>query len=122
MKTIADHLRKRRLELGLLQREVARKIGVSTATVTHWELGERQSAVRHLPAIIRFLGYSPLAEGTTLPERLLVWRQVQGVSRKRAARVLQVDESTLARWERGKGMPGPQSSRKVGEILWAKRP
>jgi DNA-binding XRE family transcriptional regulator len=36
-KTLGDHLRKRRLELGLLQREVAERLGVDETTVYNWE-------------------------------------------------------------------------------------
>jgi len=54
--TIGDHLRKRRLDLGLLQREVAERLGVNEATVTNWELNRTSPALWFLPAIVRFLG------------------------------------------------------------------
>lgn len=37
--TIGDHIRKKRMDLGLLQREVAAKIGVAESTVWNWEHG-----------------------------------------------------------------------------------
>ena len=37
LKTIGDHLRKARMDKGLLQRDIARIIGVQTDTVTNWE-------------------------------------------------------------------------------------
>jgi hypothetical protein len=37
LKTLGDHLRKRRLDLGLLQREVAKKLGVTTSCVWNSE-------------------------------------------------------------------------------------
>ena len=39
LKTIGDHIRKRRLDLGLLQKDVGRLVGVDTTTVTNWEKG-----------------------------------------------------------------------------------
>ena len=57
--TFGNHILKRRLDLGLLQREVAAEIGVSTQTLQYWEVGRHQPAVRNLPAIARFLGYVP---------------------------------------------------------------
>jgi len=37
VRTLGDELRRRRLELGLLQREVADRPGVSEASVWQWE-------------------------------------------------------------------------------------
>jgi hypothetical protein len=38
LSTLGDHLRKRRLDLGLLQREVADKLGVDEMTTCNWEI------------------------------------------------------------------------------------
>jgi transcriptional regulator with XRE-family HTH domain len=37
LRTLGDHLRKRRLDLGLLQRQVAEQLGVDKTTVYNWE-------------------------------------------------------------------------------------
>jgi len=37
--TIGDHIRKRRMDLGLLQREVAEIIGVTESSIWNWEHG-----------------------------------------------------------------------------------
>ncbi len=37
LKTIGDHLRKRRLDLNLLQKEVAQKLGVCDPSIYNWE-------------------------------------------------------------------------------------
>jgi DNA-binding XRE family transcriptional regulator len=47
----------------LSQPEAAREIGVHFTTLRGWEDGRRNPTVRHLPAVIRFLGYVPFAEG-----------------------------------------------------------
>jgi hypothetical protein len=41
LSTIGDHLRKRRLDLGLLQRQVADQLGADPCSVTNWELNRR---------------------------------------------------------------------------------
>jgi DNA-binding XRE family transcriptional regulator len=56
LSTLGDHLRKRRLDLGLLQKDVARRVGVKTPAVTAWELGQATPSAGYLPRIIRFLG------------------------------------------------------------------
>ena len=54
--TIRDHIRKKRLDLGLTQIEVAEIIGVKESTVWNWEHGT-EPELRHIPKIIEFLGY-----------------------------------------------------------------
>jgi transcriptional regulator with XRE-family HTH domain len=102
LKTWGDHVTKRRLEQGLLQREVARDLGVDETTIHNWERGHSDPALRFIPAIIRFLGYTlgtPTAN--SFGERIASIRRIQGLSQKRLAKMLEVDPSTVARWERG---------------------
>ena len=68
--TLGDHLRKRRLDLGLLQREVAERLGTDHLTITNWELNRTTPALRFSPGIVGFLGYAPWADGASLGERL----------------------------------------------------
>ncbi len=89
--TIGDHLRKRRLDLGLLQREVAERLGVTESTVTNWELKRTNPALRFLPRIIAQLGFDPRPTGATLAEQLVACRTARGLSREAAARLLGVD-------------------------------
>jgi site-specific DNA recombinase len=104
-KTLADHLKKHRYELGLRQKDVAKHLRVNEYTVLGWENGKNEPEVRYLPRIILFLGYDPLPRGTTLGDRLRAKRREQGLSRKRTAGVLKIDEATLARYEAGQSMP-----------------
>jgi transcriptional regulator with XRE-family HTH domain len=60
LETLGDHIRKRRLDLGIFQKDVAQKIGVIAETVFRWESNESLPSVSQLPRIIRFLGYDPL--------------------------------------------------------------
>ncbi len=57
--TVGDHLRRRRLERKLLQKDLAKAIGVGVPTITNWQFGSSQPEFRHLPKIIKFLGYDP---------------------------------------------------------------
>jgi DNA-binding XRE family transcriptional regulator len=67
-RTLADHLKKARLDRGIPQRDAARAIGCSPLTFLHWEKGRVAPDVRFWPAILRFLGFDPRPE----PEGL--WR------------------------------------------------
>ncbi|MBI3089379.1 MAG: helix-turn-helix domain-containing protein [Candidatus Tectomicrobia bacterium] len=55
IKTLGDQLRKKRLDLGLLQKDVAEVIGVDATTIYNWEKGRVVPARRYVKEIIRFL-------------------------------------------------------------------
>jgi transcriptional regulator with XRE-family HTH domain len=103
--TLGDHLRKRRLDLGLPQREVADKIGVDETTVNNWERQRTEPEIRFIAPIIEFLGYDPLPQPKSLPERLKTYRLKLGLSQKKLAIKLGIDPSTITRWEVGLHKP-----------------
>jgi transcriptional regulator with XRE-family HTH domain len=104
-KTIGDHLKKRRHELGLFQKQAAGQMRVGEFTLLTWEKNQATPSVGMLPRIISFLGYDPHPEPATLGERIAAKRRLLGLSRKRTARQLSVDEATLALWESGHSTP-----------------
>jgi DNA-binding XRE family transcriptional regulator len=59
LETIGDHLKKRRLDIGLNRREAAARIGADPDTMRNWEEGQTKIETRSIPAIIRFIGYNP---------------------------------------------------------------
>jgi transcriptional regulator with XRE-family HTH domain len=106
LKTLGDHLRKRRLDLELLQKEVAQKIGTSEASIHNWERGHATPSLNFMPRILKFLGYVPFEMPTgILGEKIKTYRWVLGLSQKALAKQLRIDPCTLARWEKGKGRP-----------------
>ena len=115
--TIGDHLRKRRLDLGLLQRQVAEQIGADTCSVTNWELNHTEPELRFLPGIIRFLGYAPWSADGSVGERVLGYRRERGLPQSALARLLKIDPGTLSRWERGVGSPQAALAHRVNNAL-----
>jgi len=105
LSTVGDHLRKRRLDLGLLQRQVAAQLGADQCSVTNWELNRTKPALWFLPGIIRALGYTPWTAGPSLGERLLAYRRDRGITQEVMARRLGIDPGTLSQWERGLRVP-----------------
>ena len=55
VRTIGDQIRRRRMDLRLLQRDVAQRIGVSIDTICNWEGNRFPPAKRYLPFIEQFL-------------------------------------------------------------------
>ena len=58
-KTIGEAIRKRRLALGMRQRDAARIIGCNVMSVVNWEKGHTQPRVNHMAGIVNFLGFVP---------------------------------------------------------------
>jgi len=104
-KTIGDHIRRRRLVLKLIQKDVAKQVGVDKISIHNWETNMSSPRVRYMPAIIQFLGYNPLPPTQARADRLIQARTALGLSQENAARQLGVDPSTLARWERRERKP-----------------
>ena len=91
------------MDLGLLQKEVARGIGVDETTVNNWETNRSRPVVRFMPRIVEFLGYTPYAYvPTSFGERLRMLRVARGLSQEKLAEKLGVDESSVQSWEAGK--------------------
>jgi transcriptional regulator with XRE-family HTH domain len=98
-KTLGQHLKKRRLELGLLQRDLRERFKLEKETYANWEKDRCYPAMKHWPNIIELLGSDPNPIPVTLGERLLAYRRAKGISRKKLAAKLRVDEGTLWKWE-----------------------
>ncbi len=108
LETLGDHIRKVRLDRGLMQKDAAKAMGVSEAAVSGWEKHWRGTRCSFLPKIIAFLGYLPppfTDEAATVSERIRLYRQTKGLRRERFAELLGVDDVTVYRWEKGLSRP-----------------
>jgi len=86
-------------------------------TVCNWE-NNRGPAIRMIPKIIQFLGYDPInKQFNTFGEKIKAYRRKRGLSIKKLARILRIDPTTLARWERGEGAPGAGLHRRLHSFL-----
>ncbi|MEM6803227.1 MAG: helix-turn-helix transcriptional regulator [Bacteroidota bacterium] len=100
--SIGEHLMKKRLDTRKTQIEIARELGVSANTISNWENNKTQPNVNQLAKIIELLGYDPLKPGEdTLSSRLLAYRRKKGLSQKKIAKILSLDEETVIRIEKG---------------------
>ena len=98
--TVGDHVKKRRLDLGLTRKALAARLGVDPATVQNWEEGRRSRIeVRYYPALIEYLGYNPLPEPTTRGQAIARARMSRGLSRTCLAALTGVDVATIRRLE-----------------------
>lgn len=98
-KTLGEHLRRRRLELGLLQREAPGTIGIVHSAYLNWELDRVDPEIRYWPALIHFLGYDPQPEPETIGEWIATQRRRAGLARGRLAQLVGWDTSTIGMYE-----------------------
>jgi DNA-binding XRE family transcriptional regulator len=90
------------LDRNLSQPQEAKIIGVTTDTITLWENNQCLPRIGYTPKIIAFLGYNPLTPPLkTLSQILLHYRQQEGITRKKLAKKIGIDEATLTRLEEG---------------------
>ena len=122
LKTLGGHIRKRRLDLGLFQRQVADQIGVDTTTIWNWECHKSSPRVHDIPAIIQFLGYQPLPNPSSLAEKLLVARKALGLTQRVMAKRFGIDPTTLSKLERGKSKrPSAKTLTKIDPLILKSR-
>jgi transcriptional regulator with XRE-family HTH domain len=98
---LGDHVKVRRLDLGLTQQDAAVRLAVNSDTVRNWEAGRTNVAVQHYPAVIRFLGYNPLPAPVSIGSTIQRERMTRGWSRRRLAVEAAVDQATVKRLENG---------------------
>lgn len=116
---MGDHLRARRLDLGLRQRDVAERLSVNVQTVGNWEVGRDTPDFWYMSRVVQFLGYDPRpkAETKSLRDELLAFRLKHGLTQKALAVRLQVNTCTISGWEGGKVAPTPECMAKIRVYL-----
>lgn len=116
----ADHLLKRRMDLMLTQCEAAIMLKVTECSVFNWEKSRSLPKVKHYPDIISFLGYNPFEneiDTETLHGKLKWHRTKMGLSYRNLGKILDVDGSTIAKWEDGLRPIHPTNLRKLESWL-----
>jgi len=114
--TIGDHLKARRLDLGLTQGQLAAMLKVDETTINNWETGKRRPTIKLIPNLISLLGIAPFGQPSTLAETLKLERSITGLSQRAFAPMLGVDPSTLKNWERGLRKPSTKTWARLGPI------
>jgi transcriptional regulator with XRE-family HTH domain len=116
-KTIGEHIKRRRLQLHLMQKEVAAQLGVNFATLQNWERNVGRPLIRHIPGIISFLGYDPEPEPKELAKRIAYARRRLGWTQEQLAQYLRIDEFPIFLWESGKSVPDAKMLSKIQREL-----
>ena len=113
---LGEHIRKRRLDLGLLQIEVAAQIGVAESTLWNWEHGTEPELI-HIPAVLAFIGYVPWELPEEPVSRLAHFKKVKGLSFERLGELMGRDPEQLSDWLSGRNVPIERNQRVIVEFL-----
>lgn len=97
----------------MLQNEVAQILNTNEQNITNWETNSHEIAVDFRPRIINFIGFCPYDPAAPLIERLKTVRESFGLTQEKLAAIMNIDESTIAKWERGEHQP----SRKYVQMI-----
>ena len=104
--SIGDHIRKKRMELKLLQKDVAGVCGVTEDCIRNWEKNRSIPQIQFFPSISNFLGYLPFnVDLTTLSGKLKAHRNINGLSQKQLGKIVGVDGATVCSWELEENKP-----------------
>ena len=114
LRTWGDHIKNRRLDLKLTKRQLSVRLNVSDLTIYLWEKNRVEPSLAQIPRIIEFLGQDPFEKKTeNLRDRIREYRRVQGLSQKKLAQLLKINESTIGNWEKDENLPLKRNLQKL---------
>jgi len=114
--SIGDHIRKKRMDLGLLQREVAEIIGVTESSIWNWEHGV-EPELQYNPKIIKFLGYIPFDCPDDTVGRLGWYKRAMGMNLDHLGEAMGRDPEQLSDWLSGRHYPFRKNREKIELFL-----
>ena len=133
--TIGGHLRRRRLQLQILQSEASVRLEVSTVTLSRWECDKVYPTWAHHSRLIEYLGYDPFAacglrdpysnetpgvaslSSATLGEHIRMRRLELKMTVKKCAQILKVDAKTMHGWEKHRHQPSAGQKERIMVFL-----
>jgi len=118
MRTWGDHIKARRLDLKLTKRQLSLRFHVDDTTIYLWERNKVRPSLAQIPKILEFLGQDPFEkEAENLGDKIREYRRVHGLTQKKLAERLGVDETTVAAWERDEHVPIKRFRDKLSHFL-----
>jgi transcriptional regulator with XRE-family HTH domain len=113
-RTWGDWIRARRIGLKLTKRQLSIKLNISDLTIYLWEKNRIEPSLAQIPKIIEFLGRDPFEKNNeNLGEKIREYRRIHGLTQKKMAERLGVDETTVAGWERREHEPSHHLLKKL---------
>lgn len=103
LKTLGDHIRKKRMDDGLLCIDVGEIIGVDGSSVAAWERGAYEVDIVNYPKVVTYLGYDPLYDNSgTFVAKIENYRRKHGLTFKDLGKHTGVLPNTISQIVQGK--------------------
>ena len=101
LKTLADCLLARRLDLRLSKTDMAKLLGVNVMSISGWEFGYKKPVPKMMKKVIEFLGYMPpfKIDKNTLGGKLFRYRMRNGLKQSQVSIQLKMDASAICKIE-----------------------
>jgi len=117
-RTLGEHIKRKRIDRRMSQAAVAQQLEVSEDCVCYWEQNRNHPRLYQYPAIIAFLGYYPFDHETeSFGGKVRKYKYEHGLNNEKLAKLLRVDEGTVANWERNKRLPLKRSMKNVLSVM-----
>lgn len=119
VETLGEHLRARRMDLGLLQKEVAKVLNVSVCSVENWENHRTYPMKSELKAIMGFLGEQSSFEASEVEvaHRLKNYRKMNTLTQRQLSQQIGIGLNTLISAESAKNTLKPSTLFKIESFL-----
>lgn len=118
--TVGQHLKRERQLRKMLQKNVAKELGINQWTLIGWEKDTKQiSQPSFFPRVIEWLGYDPFPKPQTEGEELRQARLRRGMTAQQAADDAGVDQGTWLSFEHGTRATVPNVRKQL--LAWANR-
>jgi len=105
------------MDLGVSQRQLARRLGVSKRSVELWERDEVGPGRELMLLVTGFLGYEAERSAESVVSELAAYRRANRLTLAELSRRLGVHATVVARWESGQRVPKRPMTRRVKEFL-----
>lgn len=105
-------LKEYRERLGLTQKDLAEKLGVTLLTIHNWEHGKTKPN----KSVLFALKYLETSE-TAISEKCRLLREKLGLTRAAMAKEFDIDHQTWSYWEKGSQTPYPEYRKRIDAML-----
>jgi transcriptional regulator with XRE-family HTH domain len=107
----------KRRELGLTQKELAKRLNIAVETLRNWELENTHPNLRNTPKLAQIPNRFGIYRPGDFPNDLLLARRRLGLSQAELGGRLGVSKDTIWEWEHGNHEPRPKARVAIDRFL-----
>jgi DNA-binding transcriptional regulator YiaG len=101
----------------ILQKDLAKLLAVDKNTIQNWERGIGKPMIRHVPGIIKLLGYDPEPAPQSLGQKIAYSRRLLGFTQEDLGKALAIGSFAVWQWESGRAVPPQDKLQHLQSLL-----